>query len=147
MNPIYLKKLLAISFLICLAAVPAFSQDTGNTPMPVQAPDTSVSQDKEVAIYGEVQLVNVQSGVLAVQYYDYDSDSEKTTDIVISADTKIENASAMGDIKKGDWVDVTYVVKDGRSSAKLVTVEKEETLAADEDASPSSVSEMVTPEQ
>jgi len=71
---------------------------------------------------------------LAVQYYDYDSDSEKTADIAVNADTKLENASALGDVKKGDWVDVTYVIKDGKKAASLVTVEKEEAPASEEGA-------------
>ncbi len=88
-----IRKLVAITFLVCLTAVPAFSQNSSNVSSPVQVPDT-VSQNKETAIYGEVQTVNGPSGVLAVQYYDYDSDSEKTTDIATGPDTKLENASA-----------------------------------------------------
>ncbi len=133
MKQSYLTKLTFIALLICLSAIPVFAQNTANAPAPVQAADTA-SQDKEVAIYGEVQSANSQSGVLAVQYYDYDSDSEKTADIVIGVDSKIENVAAIEDIKKGDWVDVTYVVRDGKNAAKVVTVEKEEAPATDEEA-------------
>jgi hypothetical protein len=55
---------------------------------------------------------------------------------VVAGDSKLENVSSLGDVKKGDWVDVTYVVKDGKNEAKIVTVEKEE----------SPVPEEVTPE-
>lgn len=146
MKPASLRKTIVIVFLICLATAPAFSQNAANTPAAVTAP-AATPQDKEIAIYGEVQSANSQSGVLAVQYYDYDSDSEKTADIVIGSDTKLENASAIGDIKKGDWVDVTYVVKDGKNAAKVVTVEKEETPVTDEEIPPAAAPATAPSEQ
>jgi biopolymer transport protein ExbD len=139
--------------LVSLIAVPAFSQDTGNTPAAVQGTQTpapepiTISQDKEIAIYGEVQTIDAQASTLDVQYYDYDSDSEKTANITINADTKLENAAAIGDIKKGDWVDVTYTSAEGKLTAKAVTVEKEEVPAPDEPPAQSSSPVSVPPEQ
>jgi len=82
---------------------------------------------KEISIYGEVQGVNAPANSMTVQYYDYDSDEEKTIEITTNKDTKIENASGMDRINKGDWVDVTYAVSEGKNLAKSVIVEKEET--------------------
>jgi len=136
------KAFLAACILVSLIAIPAFSQDAGTTagaeaPAPAPAPITdSTPPVKEIAIYGEVQAVDAPANNLSVQYYDYDSDSEKTAEITINTDTKLENVLALGDIKKGDWVDVTYVEKDGRNAAKVVTVEKEETPAPDDEISP-----------
>ncbi|MBU0605192.1 MAG: hypothetical protein KKH77_02760 [Candidatus Omnitrophica bacterium] len=133
-----LKVLLVSCMFVSLIAVPAISQDTGNAPTAPQEGSSSIltpviiPQAKEIAIYGEIQTVDVQANALAVQYYDYDSDSEKTADIVINADTKLENAIALSDIKKGDWVDVIYTSTDGKSTAKVVTLEKEEVPAPDE---------------
>ena len=134
----HLKVFLAACILVSLISIPAFSQDAGKAPAqaqeaPVPTPVTdAASQAKEIAIYGEVQSADLSANILSVQYYDYDSDSEKTAAIAFYSDTKLENASTLGDIKKGDWVDVTYVVKDGKSVAKIVTVEKEETPPPDE---------------
>lgn len=134
----HLKAVLMAAIFISLAVVtPAFSQDDTSAPAAPQVmpgvPDSdALSQSKEVAIYGEVQAVDASANTLAVQYYDYDSDSEKTADIVVNADTKFENAPAIGDVKKSDWVDVTYVIKDGKKAAKMVTVEKEEAPASEE---------------
>jgi len=155
MRSSHLKVFSAVCALALLIAVPVFSEDAGSTSAPAPAKETPVAapaaapvpealpQAKETAIYGEVQSVDAAVNTLAVQYYDYDSDSEKTSDIAISVDTKLENAPTLGDIKKGDWVDVTYIVKDGKNVAKVVTVEKEETPAPDEApaqaASPESV--------
>ena len=63
---------------------------------------------------------------MSIQYYDYDSDTEKTTEVATGPDTKIENVKAIGDIKKGDWADVTYAVSGAKNVARLVSVEREE---------------------
>ncbi|MCX5678056.1 MAG: DUF5666 domain-containing protein [Candidatus Omnitrophica bacterium] len=148
----HLKVYLTVCMLVSMVVIPAFSQDAGNAPaqeaQAAPAPITDVTpQTKEIAIYGEVQAVDASANTLSVQYYDYDSDSEKTAAIAINPDTKLENASAIGDIKKGDWVDVTYVVKDGKNTAKVVTVEKEETPAPDEASSQAALPANVPPEQ
>lgn len=132
------KIFIAVTIFVSLLAVTAFSQDNTNTasaapetaPTPIPAPETA-PQAKEIAIYGEVQAIDASAGTLSVQYYDYDSDSEKSAEIAVDADTKMENAAALGDIKKSDWVDVTYVTKDGKNAAKVVTVEKEEAPASE----------------
>ncbi len=90
------------------------------------APAPEAPQAKEIAIYGEVQSVDAAAGSIAIQYYDYDSDSEKTATVMAGKDSKIENAGSLSDIRKGDWADVTYTVKDGNNAAKVITVEKEE---------------------
>lgn len=124
----------AALFVLFLAGA-AFSQDS-QTPAPdqsAQAPavkqavkEEAPQPTKDFSIYGEVQSVNAVVNSLTVQYYDYDSDEEKTADILADKDTKIENASGIIDIKKGDWVDVTYVALDGKNTAKSIIVEKEE---------------------
>ena len=116
-----------ISLVIGLLAIPAFAQEKevaqGN---PAPAVKEEAPQPKDLAIYGEVQNVNTASGAVSVQYYDYDTDEEKTADIIANKDTKIENAATVNDIKKGDWVDVTYDITDGKNVAKFIMVEKEE---------------------
>lgn len=126
-----LKVSAVVLMLMSLAVASAISQvDTSaaaQAPKPAgEAPAQPDSQAKEIAIYGEIQSVNAAANTLTIQYYDYDSDSEKTSEIVAGNDTKIENARAIGDIKKGDWADVTYIVTAGRNMARLITVEKEE---------------------
>ena len=92
----------------------------------VATPAQPAATAKEIAIYGEVQNVNAPAATIAVQYYDYDSDTEKTTEVVAGNNAKLENAKTVADIKKGDWVDVTYTVVDGKNIANLISVEKEE---------------------
>ena len=153
MKSSYLKVLFVSCMLVSLIAVPAISQDSGNTPAAPQEVSSSAlvpissSQGKETVIYGEIQTIDVQASALDVQYYDYDSDSEKTANIAINADTKLENATVLSDIKKGDWVDVTYTSMDGKNAAKVVTVEKEEVPASDEALAQGARPVSVPPEQ
>lgn len=140
----YMAIAIIVSIAVSMAAAPAFSQAADKekaaaveAPAPVAeapaapavsapAPAAPGAQAKETAIYGEVQAVNAQALTLSVRYYDYDSDSEKTAEIAADGQTKMENAKAIGDIRKGDWVDVTYVTSGGKNVAKSVLVEKEE---------------------
>ncbi len=123
--------------------------DTQNAPVPEVAPEVAqpptqtpeppapvVPDVKEMPIYGEVQSVDTASNSVTMQYYDYDTDEEKSIVVTIAADTKLENASGVSDIKKGDWMDVVYIVLADKNQAKLISVEKEESLAPDEDVAP-----------
>lgn len=111
------------------------TQQSAVMPEPVSTPvKEGAAKMEELSIYGEVQNVNVQAGSIMVQFYDYDNDEEKSTDIILDGNSKLENVKAIGDIKKGDWVDVTYVVSNGKNMAKIVSVEKEE--PAEEESAP-----------
>jgi len=113
------------------AAASQAAVTTGPATVPVV---DSAPKMSELSIYGEVQAVNMQANSMTIQYYDYDNDEEKTTEISLDAGSKLENAKAIGDIKKGDWVDVTYTASAGKNTAKFVSVEKEE--PAQEESAP-----------
>ena len=134
--PKFFSLFIMISMLISATAISAFSQaaqpvsEGAKEEAPVPAASPAAPQPKEIAIYGEVQAANAALNTLTVQYYDYDSDSDRTAEIAIGKDSKLVNATALADIKKGDWVDVTYIVADGKNVARMVAVEKEEPAAA-----------------
>ncbi len=92
--------------------------------------EESAAKTKDISIYGEVQAIDLTANSMNVQYYDYDSDEEKTITLTGDNNTKFENAKLLNDVKKGDWVDATYTVNDGKNIAKLVSVEKEEEAPA-----------------
>ncbi len=98
---------------------------------PAQAPAEKVVQPQEISIYGEVKAVNAAAGSVTVQYYDYDSDEEKSIDVVTDNNTKMENAATINDIKQGNWADVIYNVANGKNLAKSIIVEKEEEAPAE----------------
>ena len=140
--------------IICLAAsvlaawvyvLPAHSEEAG--PATIQqetaalAAKEDASQPKELSVYGEVQSVNTAANSLSVQYYDYDSDQEKTAEIAVDKNTKMENATGIDKIAKGDWIDVVYTVKDAKNIAVSVVVEKEEPEAPVAAAAPETPAE------
>lgn len=137
----------AVVFMImAISAMPAFSQTKdipakeGQSPtqasqtataqaVPQAAPAQEAVKTGELSIYGEIQAVNVQAGSMTVQYYDYDNDEEKTLEVALDKDSKLENVKAISEIKKGDWADVTYTAAGGKNTARIVSVEKEEPTA------------------
>ena len=114
-------------------AVAAVQQSAETAAATVAAPEAEGAKD--ISIYGEVLAVNSAANTMSVQYYDYDSDEEKTVELGLTADTKLENAAALNDVKKGDWVDAVYTVTGGKNMAKSVIVEKEEPVT-EETAAP-----------
>lgn len=126
---------------IILAAVPLFSEENQTGPITPSQEDASAApatalkglpdQSRELAIYGEIQSVNAASNSMSIQYYDYESDEEKTIDVIINPETKMENANTLNDIKTGDWADVTCALSGEGNIAKSVALEKEEEEAAD----------------
>ncbi len=128
----HLISLIVISFALSIFSIPVFSQEAKQEQVPaagappIAAPAEEAPKINELSIYGEVQNINPQTSTIAIQYYDYDNDEEKTIEITVNKDSKLENVKATEEIKKGDWADITYVVADGKNMAKLVSVEKEE---------------------
>ncbi len=119
-----------IALILTVVISPVFSQEgqqpTANAPAETSPTKEGVSQPEEISIYGEVQSVNPASNAIALQYYDYDTDEEKTIEIISNKDTKIEAIANLNDLKQGDWVDVTYSISDGKNIAKSIKVEKKE---------------------
>src|SRR3989338_5972745 len=122
--------LMLIMFAMMITISCAISQEPGapQGPVAVETEKISAPAEGELSIYGEVQSVSIEKNSALVQYYDYDTDEEKTVELVLDKDTKLENANSLSDIKQGDWVDATYAVSDGKNIAKIITVEKEEAL-------------------
>ena len=86
----------------------------------------SKAEVKEESIYGEVLSVNEAAVSMTVQYYDYDTDEEKSMDVVVDKNTKFDNAASLKEVKKGDWVDVSYSSQADKKVAISVIVEREE---------------------
>ena len=119
---------LSVTFaVITVLTIPAFSQNATQAP----AKEDSVSAEEtakpnELSIYGEVQAVNAQTDSMTVQYYDYDNDEEKTLEVALDKNSRLENVKAIDEIKKGDWVDVICTMALGKNIALDIIVEKED---------------------
>jgi len=135
----YLVVIAIISVMMALSGASAFAQDSQVTAEedmasvqdPQVDPALAAGKTNELAIYGEVQAVNVPGASISVQYYDYDSDEERTLEVSLDKDSKMENVKVIDEVKPGDWVDVTYTVTGGKNTAKMVSVEVEELAAED----------------
>lgn len=135
-------KVFAIMTVVCVVAcAAAYAQDStesveaipgpGDAVAAAEAARAVISQPKDQSIYGEVRAVDVAANSMTVQYYDYDTDEEKSIVLSLGADARIENASGLGSIRKGDWADITYLEQNGKNMAKSIIVEKEEEIPAE----------------
>ncbi|MDD5174031.1 MAG: hypothetical protein PHV48_04320 [Candidatus Omnitrophica bacterium] len=132
----YFVCIVMISAMMILSPISAFSEDPqasvkdsmADTQMAQadSAEDEAPAKINEFSIYGEIQTVNTQASSLSIQYYDYDSDEEKTLEVTLDKDTKLENVKTIDQMKKGDWADITYTAIAGKNMAKLVSVEVED---------------------
>ncbi len=93
---------------------------------------TTPAQPEEFSIYGEIVSVDQASNSIRAQYYDYDSDEERTINIMLDKNTSLENAKTLADIRQNDWADISYVVSDAKFVAKSIKVEKEEEVSPEE---------------
>ena len=135
-----MKRYILLALILGFFVFPAYCQDNkapadqnqapaapAEVVQPAQAPVVEkVVQPQEISIYGEVKSVNPAASAITIQYYDYDSDEEKSIEIMTNSGTKMENAATVNDIKQGNWADVIYSIADGKNVAKSVIVEKEE---------------------
>jgi hypothetical protein len=104
-------------------------------------------------LWGEVNSVDLEKGMISVKYLDYETDTEKDAVIYVDDKTAYENAKAIVDIKPKDIVSIDYVTgAQGSSIAKNISVEKpEDTQAmgegrvADEDLKPAVTSDTALP--
>jgi len=113
--------------VITVLTIPAFSQNATQAPAKKNSvPAEEAAKPKELFVYGEVQAVNARTASMTVQYYDYDSDEEKTLEVALNKDSRLENVKSIDEIKKGDWVDITCIASLGKKIALNVIVEKED---------------------
>jgi len=84
--------------------------------------------------YGEVVSATDQS--LAVLEYDYESDEEKTVSYSVMSDTVLTNVGKVGDLVKGDTVEVYFKDADGNKAAQMII--KDDTANPTDDPAPAS---------
>ena len=111
------------------------SQVASEAAAPAQTTVAEAASPQEISIYGEVKSVNAAVNSITVQYYDYDSDNEKSVEITADNTTKIEGVSTINDIKQESWADINYTVVNGKNIAKSIVVEKEDDAATESPAS------------
>lgn len=82
-------------------------------------------QDYE-AVYGEVVKVDKEARTITLSAYDYEQDLEIEVTYNIKEDVKLEGVEDLGEIKKGNWVDLEYYVdEEGNKITDFIAVEIE----------------------
>ena len=125
---------------------PGFSQaqekptDAGGVSAQAPAVDSDIQW-----LWGEVSSVAAEKNEVVVKYLDYEADVEKDMTVAVTDKTTYENIKGLGELKSQDTVSIDYIVVDGKSVAKNISVEKPEvmpvadTTAAAPAGSPSAV--------
>ena len=111
------------------------SQVASETAAPAQTESVKAANPEEVSIYGEIKSANIAANSITVQYYDYESDNEKSVEIIADNNTKIEGVPSINSIKQDNWADINYTVVNGKNIAKSIIVEKEDDAATEAPAS------------
>ena len=95
-----MKRYVLAILLVGLFVVQGYSQDNqspsgqdtpqvaAETPALAPAASEKSAQPEEISIYGEIKAVNQAASSITVQYYDYDSDQEKSIEIIADTNTK-----------------------------------------------------------
>ena len=139
-----LNRFLLASLITAVCVIPAFAQDNSTDQQPPMTPAPAAVTAPDLQwIWGEVVSVNGAAQTLTVKYLDYDSDMEKTIDVMTDAATKFEEAKGIDEIKAQDTVSIEYLVKDGKNIAKGITVERIEETDLGEGEPPAAAPEKV----
>lgn len=78
-------------------------------------------------LWGEVKSLDIPNNELTINYFDYETDSEKEMKINVNDKTKYENVNSLTDIKLNDTISVDYTLSpDGKYIAQNISVEKPE---------------------
>lgn len=82
-------------------------------------------------VWGEITALDTQNKEVTINYFDYETDTEKELKLSINDNTKYENINSMNDLKLHDTISVDYVLgADGKYVARNISVEKPEESTA-----------------
>src|ERR1043166_7018900 len=118
-------RLLVLAFVTVAFAGASFAADTSMEKTEKAKSDTKSTKSKPVTTTGEVTAVDAKAGTLMVK--------GKDKDISLNATSRAK--AALGHIKAGDTVKVTYTEKDGQMNASSVSVVKDRPKAKSSDMS------------
>lgn len=77
--------------------------------------------------YGTVSAIDLSAGTIVIKEQNYDDDTETNITYYFSPDTAFENIDSLSEIKIGNDVDISYLVKDdGKKTIKFISVYKPE---------------------
>jgi len=139
------------SVTVSLNTTPGLAE--GNATKPGEA--LSLGEPDILWLWGEVNSIDSDKGIISVKYLDYETDTEKEAVIYADAKTTYENAKSLTDIKPKDIVSVDYVTgAQGSSIARNISVERPEDTQAmgegtalDEELKPLAAGDVTLPQE
>ncbi len=82
-------------------------------------------------VWGEITALDPQNKEVTINYFDYETDTEKEVKLTVDDKTKYENINSINDLKLHDTISVDYVLgADGKYAVRNISVEKPEESAA-----------------
>ena len=117
---------------------PAIAQPSQPTAAPAVKPTETqeilppVTTELETQwVWGEVTALDPQNKEVTINYFDYETDTEKELKLNINDNTRYENINSLNDLKLHDTISVDYILStDGKYSARNISVEKPEESTA-----------------
>jgi len=109
-------------FFVFLAVAMAFAVPSG-----VFAED----EEEMGYSYADVISVDVTRNELVVSEYNWETDTDTSVTYSVSKDVKLENASSLSEIKKGDEVSIDYTTDKNKKVAKYIMVYKQDSSAVE----------------
>ncbi len=117
---------------------PAIVQPSETTVVPpVKPPETqeilpaATTELETQWVWGEITALDPQNKEVTINYFDYETDTEKELKLSMSDNTRYENINSINDLKLHDTISVDYILgADGKYTARNISVEKPEEPAA-----------------
>ncbi len=82
-------------------------------------------------LWGEVSYLDIPNNKITINYFDYETDSEKSEKVSVDGNTKYENIKSLNEIKLNDAISIDYTISpDGRHIAKNIRIERPEEVSA-----------------
>ncbi len=121
---------------------PGFSQAQDNAMEGAAVSAQAPAVDSDIQwLWGEVSSVAVEKNEVVVKYLDYEADVEKEMTIAVTDKTTYENCKGLAELKPLDTVSIDYIIADGKSVAKNISVEKPEVMPVSEAPADASMTE------
>jgi len=81
------------------------------------------AEDDMIVTYGTV--ANLSEQEITLKEYNYELDTDEDVIYMIDASTQFVNKEAAGELQEGDYIELSYVEKDGQKMAKEIKKDEE----------------------
>ncbi len=110
-------------------AVPAAADQKAKQAIAETTPKATVMEIKDEEaptewVWGEVVSTDQEVPSVTIKHLDYNTYEEVKTTLLLTTKTLFENVKSLSDIKAGDRITADYRIKDGKSIAEMIVVDR-----------------------